>query len=143
MSIASITRALGGPLGATLTVDALSCAATGVLLVAAGDPIAALLSPAPELFGFTMATICRGVGLFLIAFAGLAFAAARFRHAGLVWEVIVLNVLWVIGSVVLVEFAWDGLTLLGRIAILVVALWVALLVLLQGAGLRRAGLATL
>ena len=137
MSLASISRPLGGPLGAVLTVDALSCAATGALLVVLGGPIAGLISPAPELFGVAVATVCRGVGLFLIAFAALAYAAARSRRAGLVWEVIGLNVLWVVGSVLLVEFAWDGLTLIGRIAILAVALWVALLVALQGVGLKR------
>jgi len=137
-SLASVSRPFGGPLAAVLAIDGLSCAATGVLLLAAGGPIAALISPTPEVFGIGVAAVCRGIGLFLIAFAALALAAARLKRTGLVWEVIVLNVLWVVGSVLLVEFAWDGLTVIGRIAIIAVALWVALLVALQGASLRRA-----
>ena len=58
-------------------------------------------------------------------------------RAGLVWEVLAINVAWVIGSAVLVELAWDGLTLLGRLAIVAVALMVAVFALLQGIGLRR------
>jgi hypothetical protein len=138
MLLASVTRSLGGPLGALLTVDGISCAATGALLLAAGGPIAGLISPAPELFGYTVASVCHGVGVFLVAFAGLALVAARTKRTGLVWEVMALNVLWVIGSVLLVELAWDGLTLVGRLAIIAVALWVAMLVALQGVSLKRA-----
>jgi hypothetical protein len=138
MSLDTMTRSLGGPLSAILAVDGISCAATGGLLLVLGGPIAALISPVPEVFGYAAASVVRGVGVFLLAFAGLALLAARTRHTGLVWEVIVLNVAWVIASVVLVELAWDGLTLIGRIAILAVALWVAALVALQGVSLRRA-----
>jgi hypothetical protein len=138
MLFASVTRSLGGPLGALLTVDGISCAATGGLLLVLGGPIAGLISPVPDVFGYAAATVVRGVGVFLLAFAGLALLAARTRHTGLVWEVIALNVLWVVGSVLLVELAWDGLTLIGRIAILTVALWVGMLVALQGVSLRRA-----
>jgi len=137
MSLASIGRPLGGPLAAVLAIDGISCAATGALLLALAGPVADLIAPAPVLFDYPVAAVCRGVGMFLLAFAGLALVAARTRRAGLVIEVIALNALWAVGSVVLVEFAWDGLTLLGRLAILAIALWVALLAVLQGIGLRR------
>ena len=128
------------PLGLTLTLDAITSAASGVLLLVAGGPIAALASPATDLFGIALPTICRAVGLFLLAFAALALIAARGApiRRGLVWEVFALNVAWVIGSVILVELAWDGLTLLGRLAIIAVAAVVAVFALLQGVGLKRA-----
>jgi hypothetical protein len=128
------------PLSLTLTLDAITSGASGLLLLVAGGPIATLLSPASELFGFALPTVCRAVGLFLLVFAGLALAAARAAPArtGLVWEVLVLNIAWVLGSVLLVELAWDGLTLLGRLAIIAVALVVAVFALLQGVGLKRA-----
>lgn len=124
----------------TLTLDAITSGASGLLLLVAGGPIAALLSPASELFGIGLPMLCRSVGLFLLAFAGLALVAARSAPArtGLVWEVFALNVAWVIGSILLVELAWDGLTLLGRLAIVAVALVVAVFALLQGVGLKRA-----
>lgn len=127
-------------LSLTLTLDAITSAASGLLLLVAGGPIATLISPASELFGVGLPTVCRAVGLFLLVFAGLALVASRSVPArtGLVWEVFALNVAWVIGSVVLVELAWDGLTLLGRLAIVAVALVVAAFALLQGVGLKRA-----
>jgi hypothetical protein len=126
-------------LSLTLALDAATSGVSGLLLLTAAGPIAALLSPAGELFGLALPTLCRAVGLFLLAFAGLALVAARSKpvRAGLVWEVLAINVAWVIGSAVLVELAWDGLTLLGRLAIVAVALMVAVFALLQGIGLRR------
>ena len=128
------------PLALTLKLDALTSAASGLLLLVAGGPIAELASPASELFGFALPTVCRAVGLFLLAFAALTLVAARGVpiRRGLVWEVFALNVAWVIGSAILVELAWDGLTLLGRLAIIAVALVVAVFALLQGVGLKRA-----
>lgn len=128
------------PLSLTLTLDAVTSAASGLLLLLAGGPIAALLSPETELLGFALPTVCRAAGLFLLLFAGLALAAARAAPArtGLAWEVLGLNLAWVVGSALLVVQAWDGLTLLGRLAILAVALVVAVFALLQGVGLKRA-----
>jgi hypothetical protein len=122
----------GSLLRLALRLDAVASGALGVLLLAAGPLL-------DELLG-TPLGVAWPVGLFLVAFAAaLWVAASRSPVSGLAaWAVVVINLLWVVGSVATVAAGWLPLTALGVAFVLVQAAAVALFAGLELLGLRRA-----
>jgi len=110
-----------------LRVDAFTCAAMGLLLVAAATPMSALLGlPAQLLFW---------AGVVLFPCAVLMFVAAkRPRFAGLVWVIVLGNLAWIVASAV-VGLAFNP-TPLGLAFVVVQAAVVAVLAWLEWRGLR-------
>jgi hypothetical protein len=119
-------------LKSTLVVNSVSSAITGIGLVALAGETAQLFEthdPAP----YTEA------GLFLIGFAALVgYAAIRKEFSrALVRLITTLDILWMIGSILLILLAGSNISLLGVSAIAAVAIWVSAMAFLQGTGLRR------
>jgi len=114
----------------SLQLDGVASGATGLVLLAAAGPFAALAGlPGPG--------IARAVGGVLVLYAAaLLWNAGRARVSrGQALAAVVLNAVWVLGSAVLIV---DGsLTLLGNAAVAVVALAVLLFAMLEAVGLRR------
>lgn len=100
-----------------LRLDALASGALGVLLLA-------LASVLDELLGLPPA-LSIGVGAGLVAWALLVAWVAREARPALVKEVVALNVVWVVGSFVLVLADPVGLTGLGTAFVVVQSLAVA------------------
>lgn len=114
-----------------LTLDALTCVAMAALLLAAGQPLAALLD--------LPAALLQEAGLILLPFAGFAFWAGRHTDR-LEWPVrtvAVANLLWVAASFAV--FAFAAPNLLGTAFVAAQALAVAAIAGLQfhGLGLFR------
>jgi hypothetical protein len=114
----------------SLRLDGVASGATGLLLLATAGPFAALAGlPGPG--------IARTVGGALVIYAAALFwnAGRATVNRGQALAAVVLNVLWVLGSAVLIV---DGpLTLLGNLAVAAVAAAVLLFAVLQTVGLRR------
>lgn len=109
------TALRGFTLKQLLIVDALTCLITGVLLVAAANPLAALLGLPQSLLFYA--------GIVLFPCAALMAGAARTQARGLVWIVILGNFAWALASVaVAVTFT---LTAIGMVFVLVQAAVVA------------------
>lgn len=114
-----------------LALDAATCAATGLLLLAGGGFLERLLG--------LPATLLAAAGLALLPSAAfIAFVATRERmpRAG-VWAIIVLNALWVVGSILLLVSGAVAPTALGAAFVLAQAAAVAILAELEYVGLRR------
>ncbi len=118
-----------------LTLDAVSSAAMGALLLLALSPLTGLLGlPRPLLLG---------AGLSLLPFAAfVGWLATRERppRAG-VWAAVVLNAFWAVDSLLLLVAGWFEPTLLGAVFVVFQALVVGLFAALELAGLRRLRLA--
>lgn len=115
-----------------LLINALSSAATGLLLAVMPAKVA-------ELFEVSLAWPFIAIGIFLIVFADLVLYAF-FRKApgrGLVKSIIFMDVSWVIASLIVVSFALFNLSTLGYLLTSGVALWVALMAYLQNSGLKK------
>lgn len=114
-------------LSRVLRVDAVTCAAMGLLLVAAATPLSSWLGlPAQLLFW---------AGVVLFPCAALMFVAARrTRFAPLVWVIVLGNLAWVAASAVVV-LALDPTTL-GLAFVAAQAAVVALLGWLEWRGIR-------
>lgn len=113
-----------------LFVDAVISGATGVLMLAAMEPLARLLGlPAPLL---------RYAGFSLLPFAALVLylATRDMLPRGGVWTIIALNFAWVIGSVALLFLVAPST--IGYAFVIVQAIAVAALAEMQYMGLRRA-----
>jgi glucose uptake protein GlcU len=104
-----------------LVVDALTCVVTGLLFVIAAAPLAGLLGLPQNLLFYA--------GLVLFPCAALMTLAARTQSPALVWLVILGNLAWAVGSVVVV-FAFEP-TALGTALTLGQAAVVALLGILE------------
>jgi hypothetical protein len=114
----------------SLRLDGAATALTGAILLVAARPLSTLLGiPAPG--------IALAVGGLLLAFgAALLWHASRVtlsRREALL--TVALNVAWVAGSIVVLAAGW--LTLLGNLAVAVVAAAVLGFAALEAAGLRR------
>ena len=113
-----------------LILDSASCLVLGVLLSTGS----AALAP---LFGIDRATIGGAgialipIGLFIIWLGSRAGA-----HPGLIWAVILGNLLWAADSLILVSSS-PGITALGTAVVSAQAAAVAGLALLEWIGLRR------
>ena len=118
-----------------LTLDAVSSAAMGALLLLALSPLTGLLGlPRPLLLGS---------GLSLLPFAALVgwLATRELPPRTGVWAVIVLNAFWAVDSLLLLVAGWFEPTLLGAVFVVFQALVVGLFGALELAGLRRLRLA--
>jgi hypothetical protein len=114
-----------------LLVDAATCVASGVLMTLGSAPIAGLTAIPPALLLYA------GLSLFPIA-AFMAVTATRPVISRLaVWLIIDGNVLWVAGSLWLMLGGAIAPTALGHAFIGAQALAVAVLAVLEYAGLRR------
>ena len=121
------TRGFG--LKPLLVIDALTCLATGVLLVSATGFLASLLG-LPD-------WLLRYAGIVLFPCAALMFVASRTLAAFLVWTVIVGNFAWAAASIV-VAFVFEP-TALGFAFVLAQAAVVALLGSLEWRAANQVG----
>ena len=114
-----------------LAADAATCAATGVLLLAGGSLLERLLG--------LPAALLVSAGLSLLPCAAfIAFVATReIMPRAAVWTIIVLNALWVVGSILLLTNGGLAPTALGIAFVLAQAAVVAILAELEYVGLRR------
>lgn len=116
-----------------LMVDAVSCAAAGLLLLALGEMFAPALG--------IPASFSQPVGLSLVGFAavvGLVAVQSRVSPA-IIWAIIAYNALWAIESVMVLALGWLTPTTLGIAFVLAQAIWVAILAEAQFIGLRKTG----
>jgi hypothetical protein len=114
----------------SLQLDGVATGLTGGILLVAAQPLSALLGiPAPGM--------ARAVGAFLVVFAAalLWHASRTTLSRGEALLTVVLNATWVAGSVAVLVAG--PLTLLGNLAVAVVAAAVLVFAVLEAAGLRR------
>ena len=114
-----------------LKLDAVASGAVGVLSLAAGPVLAGLLG--------TPLALLVPVGLFLVAYAAAIWIVGSRRRVSkpAARAVIVINLLWVIDSVMVVAAGWFSLTALGTAFVLAQAAAVALFAAAQLYALRR------
>ena len=118
-----------------LQADALFSGLSGLMFLAAATPVANLL-------GFSDATAINAVfwlGVGLLGWATLALWTATRPQVtrGLVFTIIEGNLLWVIGSILLLLTGWLPFSTNGKWAVAIVADVVGLLAILQYVGWRR------
>lgn len=115
------------------------------LLVAAGFLAGALFRGLEGLFGFSMVTVLRIVGVAVVVFAGGVYLVSRYLvsragpRRGLVVAIIVADGAWVAASLALVVLAGDFLTPAGLAAVTAVSLVVAAFGMAEWRGLVRWG----
>jgi hypothetical protein len=118
-----------------LLVDAVSCGAMGLGLIAFTDFVARVLELPAQLLS--------EAGIVLLPFAAfLAYVASRptpTRFA--VWAIIVLNVIWVVDSIVLLFTGWVAPNALGYAFVIAQAVVVAVLADLEYVGLKKSAYA--
>jgi len=116
-----------------LLLDAIACAATGLLLVMAAGPLS---GP----FGFPSAFL-RGAGLVLLPCAALLawFSSREALPRLAVIAVIGVNVLWIAESIAILLMGWFAPSDLGIAFVLAQAAAVALVTELEIIGLKRSG----
>lgn len=114
-----------------LLLDAVSCAAMGILLLAGGGLLTGVLDLPADLL--------REAGIVLLPFALIvAFLSTRARlPRAAVWAVIVVNAVWVIDSFVLLFSGQVAPNLLGWVFVAGQAAFVAVMAELEFIGLRR------
>lgn len=117
-----------------LFLNGISSGATGALLAMFAGMFASwfgVITPIPFV----------EIGLFLVAFAALVIVAALRQPLapGLVRLILVLDVSWVLISILVVVLQPFALSLVGNLLILGVAAWVAAMAGLQWHGLRQLG----
>lgn len=114
-----------------LRLDAVASGAAGLLFLAAGPLLDGTL-------GLPLALLWPAGLVFIGWAASLWLAASRAEVSRpVVWSVIVLNLVYVVGSVVLVAAGWFSLTAAGTAFVLAQAVAVAVFADLQYLGLRR------
>jgi hypothetical protein len=119
------------PLKTTLTINAVSSGATGILLIAFAKTIAAL-------FGIAQIGPFIGTGVFLLVFATYVFVVATKNPADprSVKLITALDLLWVLASAIAIVTGYTTLSGFGVFAIAAVAAWVAGMAFLQSKGIR-------
>ena len=115
-----------------LFLNGISSGATGALLAVFAGTFASW-------FGVTTPIPFIEVGLFLVAFAALVIVAALRQPlaTGLVRLIILLDVAWVLVSILVVVLQPFPFSLVGNLLIMGVAAWVAAMAGLQRRGLRQ------
>jgi hypothetical protein len=114
-----------------LRVDALACAAMGLVFAAGAAALDGVLGiPAGWLVGLGVALIALGGGLAWLS-------AAPTIPGALGWAVVAGNTAWVVASVAAVAVGWWPLTAAGVAIVLAQAVAVAVLVEVEYVGLRR------
>jgi hypothetical protein len=116
-----------------LVVDAITTAASGLVLALLGGGLASLLGLPASLLQVT--------GVILLPYAALVgYLAAREQvTAAAIWAVIVVNVLWAVDSIAVLFTGWVAPTGLGTAFVIFQALVVGALAELQYFGLRASG----
>lgn len=119
-----------------LLADAVVSGATGLALALGAPWLSGRLGLPEELL--------RGAGMFLVPFAALVgvLGARALPSHGVVWAVVVVNALWVLGSVGLLVAGGVTPTLLGTLFVLAQALIVAVFAEVQFIAVRRTPLRT-
>ena len=118
-----------------LLLDAVASGATGVLALVGADVLQQILAvPAPLL---------RWAGVILIPFAALLVYLARKSTVSriAVWDVVVINIAWVIASFALLAEGWIAPNPLGIAFIAAQAIAVAGLTAMEWIGLQRSSAA--
>lgn len=115
----------------TLLINAVSSGITGVALVVLAPWVAAL-------FQVSIQAAFVGVGAFLVVFAAYVFVAgiSKAIHPKRVRFIIALDVLWVVASMAIVLSGVFELSVIGKVLITGVALWVAAMAYFQRKGLK-------
>ena len=115
-----------------MLINALSSGATGLLLMSFPGYTA-------QLFGVPAKMPFVVVGIFLLLFALFVFAQSRSNPMNKRWikVIIAIDVLWVIESLVIVFPGLFTFSNMGNLLIVAVALWVTLMAVLQGKGLKQ------
>lgn len=106
-----------------LLLNAITSAATGLLLVMFSGSISAL-------FELDAASIIASVGIFLLVY-GVYVVYTALKVLDQTRIVIVLDILWVVGSAIVLLAYGVQISLIGNILIIGVALWVGLMAFLQ------------
>lgn len=115
-----------------MLINALSSGATALLLLLAPGLIS-------DLFGRGEKLPFIAIGIFLLIFAYLVFTQSRkpYIHKGWLKFIIALDILWVIESAIIIVPPLFRFTTWGYTIIAAVALWVAVMALLQMKGLKQ------
>lgn len=115
-----------------LFINAASSGATALLLIFFSGSIA-------ELFGVSKPAPFIGIGIFLLLFAGYVFFQSRKEPLipQKIQLIIGIDLLWVVGSLIIILPGLFELFMIGYILIGVVALWVATMAFLQSYGLKK------
>lgn len=114
-----------------LAIDAIGAAVSAVALIAASSTIAPLLG--------LPASLIESVGIAFVPFAAFVgwLATRETPPAAGVWAVILLNVLWVVESLLVAAGTWFQPNGVGVAVIVVQALGIATLAELEYVGLRK------
>ncbi len=115
-----------------LAADATTCIATGLLLVLGSGLLTGLLGVPSAILTWS------GVSLFPFAAFLIYLATREHVHRPSVWAAIVLNLLWVVDSLVLAFGGWIEPTTVGVVFVVAQALAVAAFAEAEYFGLRRA-----
>ncbi len=115
-----------------LRINAVSSGATGIMLVLFAGFIA-------ELFAVSVKGAFIEVGIFLVIFASFVFFQSTKSAISVkgVSFIIILDCIWVVASVVIVFFQLFSLSVTGYLLIAAVAVWVAVMAILQMKGLKQ------
>ena len=118
-----------------LLINALSSGATGLSLAVMPGIFA-------DLFNTSLRAPFVATGVFLIAFAVIVFLESR-RDYSTTWLriIIILDISWVLISLVIICLQAFEISMLGYFMIGAVALWVALMAALQYVGLKKVSVA--
>ncbi len=116
-----------------MLVNAVTSAATALGLIAFPGLVA-------DLFQAGSAQPFVEVGIFLLVFSAKVLYEALKNpiRRGHVQFIITLDVLWVVASIVLIEFQFFNLSLIGYVLTGAVAMWVGAMAVLQWRGLKAA-----
>jgi hypothetical protein len=119
-----------------LFADAVTCIATGFLMMLGSDPL--------EQFLGLPAALLRYAGVSLLPFAAFLVYLAKRENLSppAVWTAIVLNALWTAASFMILLIGWVAPTELGYTFVIAQALGVAVFAGLEYFGLRRLTTAT-
>jgi hypothetical protein len=119
-----------------LFFDAISCAASGLLMIFGSEALGKMLEIPITLLFYA--------GLSLLPFAAFLVYLARRESlpAAAVWTVIMLNALWTVDSILILLAGWVTPTELGSVFVLAQALLVAMLAGLEYFGLQKSNAAT-
>ena len=114
-----------------LKLDGIASGAMGLLLVALGAVLDSVLGLPTSLLV--------PIGAFLVAYGGAVYylGTRAVINRAVAWTVVLLNVLWVVDSVLLLVGDWYDVTGLGIAFVVAQALAVAAFAELQYLGLRR------
>jgi hypothetical protein len=118
--------------GAGLLGNSIFCFLSGLDFVLFSGPIARFL-------GLSSSTLLLVLGIILVAYALVVYSQSRAQPLNLAFAryVIILDVLWVIGSAVLVFTNLVAFTIAGKWAIAIIADIVLVFAIVQFVGLRR------